>query len=702
MPIRQDQPLYLRTKLALTIALLSSSAFTFSEEIPVASAGADVEEVYVIGVRENRVSKGATGLTMSIYETPQSVTIMDKDLIDAFALNDVNSALKLMTGINVNETETDRTYYNSRGFDIKSMQVDGIGLPFNWNIVGSLDTAIYEKVEVIRGANGLLTGTGNPSGTINYIRKRPTNEFQASAELSLGQWNMQRAEVDVAGPLNESGTWAGRFVAAIQDAESYLDSYNTGRDTFYGVIDGQLGDNAILTLGYTDQASEANAPLWGALPLLYANGEATDYPTSTSTSMDWAHYNTYSKTGFIEYTHKLPAGWEFKAVLTHNNYEEPSELFYVYGAPDKQTGKGLFGWPGKYFNDSQRTLLDATLSGSFELGGKSHDLLIGVNTSKANSGYLKYDAPTDDPAWGELPALPGWTGTEIARPNFGPAQVAGDWRDDVRRLYAISHLHATDKLDFVVGLNAIDLKTEGFNFGDDMHKDEQKVSPYAGVNYQIASNTKLYASYSDIYEPQIEVDKNLKALGAAIGKSYEFGLKTELFDQRLLATGSVFKAEQENYADFAGFDSVAGVNYYKPIDVVSQGFELEASGRITDKWHLLAGFTQVELENEDGSAARTFVPGKTFNLSTRYTFTQIPALEIGSSIRWQDNIYLGDIKQRAYSVVSGYINYAINSHAKLALNINNLSDEKYLASLYWDQSFYGAPRSLSASLKLSF
>lgn len=700
MPIYQNRPTDISTKLALIISLISSGGFASAANV--SKAVAEVEEVYVIGIRENRISKGATGLAMSTYETPQSVTIMDKELIDAFALNDVNTALKLITGINVNETETDRTYYNSRGFDIKSMQVDGIGLPFNWNIVGALDTSIYEKVEVIRGANGLLTGTGNPSGTINYIRKRPTNELQASAELSLGEWNMQRAEADVSGPLNESGTWAGRFVAASQDAESYLDSYSTKRNTFYGVIDGQLGDNTMLTLGYTDQTSKANSPLWGALPLLYTNGEATNYPTSTSTSMDWAHYNTYSKTGFIEYTHKLFADWELKAVLTHNDYEEPSELFYVYGTPDKQTGEGLFGWPGKYFNDSQRTLLDTTLSGSFELGGKSHDLLIGVNVSKADSGYLEYDAPTDDPAWGALPALPGWTGAEITRPNFGPAQVAGDWRDDVRRFYAISHLDATDKLDFVVGLNAIDVKTKGFNFGDNMHKDEQKISPYAGVNYQIARNAKLYASYSDIYEPQIEVDQNLDQLGAAIGKSYELGLKTELFDQRLLATGSVFKAAQENYADYAGFDSVAGVNYYQGIDVVSQGFELEASGCITDNWHLLAGFTRVDLVNEDGSPARTFVPNKTFNLSTRYTFTQIPALEIGSSIRWQDKIYLGDIHQRAYSVMSAYINYAVNRHTKLALNINNLSDKKYLSSLYWDQSFYGAPRNVSASLKLSF
>lgn len=683
--------------LTLAVSLVAPWSFAADQ-----SAGADssVEEVYIMGVRENRISKGATGLAMSLYETPQSVTIMDQGFLEGFALDDVNQALKYITGVNVDETETDRTYYNSRGFDIKSMQVDGIGMPFNWNVVGALDTAIYEKIEVIRGANGLLTGTGNPSGTINYIRKRPTNKFKASGELTLGAWDRQRAEVDVSGPLTESGTWAGRVVIAAQDTESYLDLYSAHRQIYYGVIDGQLGDNSTITFGYTDQTNKAQSPLWGALPLLYADGTQTNYPRSTSTSMPWAHYNTYSQTGFIEYTYKLPAGWEFKTVLTSSDYEEPSELFYVYGSPDKTTGLGLMGWPGKYFNESQRTLLDTTLSGSFELDGRSHDLLIGFSGSRADSGYLKYDAPGNDPAWGTLPAFPGWDGSEIARPNFGPAQVAGDWEDDLRRLYVISHLHATDRLDFVLGFNSIDNSTTGFNFGDSMDKDEQQTSPYAGVNFQFASNAKIYASYSNIFEPQSDFNEQLKPLGAAQGKSYELGVKSQWFDQRLLASIAAFKADQDNYAEYAGFDAAAGVSYSKGISVVSEGFELEASGQVNDSWHLLAGFTKVDLDDGHGKEVRTFVPGQTFNLGTRYQLT--PALEIGGSWRWQDDIRQGDIKQKAYSVMAAYVNYTINQHVKLALNVNNLTDEKYLSSLYWSQSFYGAPRNASASVKVTF
>jgi outer membrane receptor for ferric coprogen and ferric-rhodotorulic acid len=345
-------------------------------------------------------------------------------------------------------------------------------------------------------------------------------------------------------------------------------------------------------------------------------------------------------------------------------------------------------------------LLDVTVSGSFELGGRSHDLLIGYSGSRADSGYLKYDAPGDDPAWKALPAFPGWDGSEIARPDFGPAQVAGDWEDDLNRIYIISHLHATDRLDFVLGANHIDNTTTGFNFGKSMDKDEQQTSPYAGVNYLLATNAKLYASYSDIYEPQADLDKDLQPLGAAQGKSYELGVKSQWFDEHLLATASVFKAEQSNYAEFGGHNDEFNVDYSKGIEVVSEGFELEVSGQIGNAWHLLAGFTKVDLDDGQGNKVRTFVPGKTFNLGARYTPTE--ALEVGASWRWQDDIYTGTIKQGAYGVGAAYVTYAVSKHVKFALNLNNITDEKYLASLYWSQSFYGAPRNASASVKVSF
>lgn len=146
-----------------------------------------VEKILIVGIRTDRVSKGATGLTMEINETPQSISLITSDLLKNHSINNINDALKLATGLTVEEWETNRTNYTSRGFDIKNTQIDGIGMPNGWGIVtGAMESYGYEEIEVIRGANGLLTGVGNSAGTINYVRKRPTNENQGEVGFSIG------------------------------------------------------------------------------------------------------------------------------------------------------------------------------------------------------------------------------------------------------------------------------------------------------------------------------------------------------------------------------------------------------------------------------------------------------------------------------------------------------------------------------------
>src|SRR5690606_23735201 len=109
-------------------------------------------------------------------------------------------------------------------------------------IVGDLDTAIYERVEVLRGSNGLITGLGNPSGTVNYVRKRPGNERAMDTTLMMGRWNTKRIVTDMSTPLTQSGRWAARFVGVYQDKESWLNLYGNERIVGSLVVDGQIGD----------------------------------------------------------------------------------------------------------------------------------------------------------------------------------------------------------------------------------------------------------------------------------------------------------------------------------------------------------------------------------------------------------------------------------------------------------------------------
>ena len=202
-----------RSALALSVASIiwGASAYAQTNQNPDASKG-EIETTYVYGEPEK--TKTATKLNLSVLETPQVVSVISRDQIDDFSLREINSLLTYVPGVTVEQVETGRTYYTARGFDIVNFQYDGLGVPFAYGLGhGHDDTAIYEQVEVVKGATGLITGLANPSATINYVRKRPTQEAQASITGSAGSWNQYRVDGDISGPI-VADTLSGRLVVA--------------------------------------------------------------------------------------------------------------------------------------------------------------------------------------------------------------------------------------------------------------------------------------------------------------------------------------------------------------------------------------------------------------------------------------------------------------------------------------------------------
>jgi outer membrane receptor for ferric coprogen and ferric-rhodotorulic acid len=688
-------------------ALLRGAAWA-QEVAPDAGEG-QPETVLIVAEREARTSKGATGLDLSLAETPQSVTVIDRETLDQFGADDVNDILRLTTGVNVESPETDRTYYNARGFDILSMQVDGIGMPIDELVAGALDSALYDKIEVVRGANGLLTGTGNPSGTVNYVRKRPTNVFGASAELTLGAWDRRRVEADVSGPIVESGRWAARAVGVVEDKDTWLDLYHHQRQLFYGVIDGQLGERTTVALGYSQQDSDSDGVLWGALPFLYSDGTQAEFDESATISMRWTYWNVHTDSAFAELGVRLNRDWQLKTVLTYDSFREHSELFWTFPSVlESGTGLGVYGWPGKYEQRATALLSDTALSGAFELWGQRHEATLGLGLARSRGRYYGYPDPnTDaDPYYYAMPAFPGWTGDEVPRPAFGSRYLGAETREHLHRLYGALRLGATDALKFVVGFNAIDAESKGFSFGTPADKSERALSPYLGAVWSVTNSVNAYASYSDIYQPQSVVTVDLQPLGSAQGKSYEAGLKGEWFDRKLLAVVAAFKAAQDNLQQFVGYTGTDFIAYYEGINVRSQGYEVELTGRPHDSFRIQAGYTHLSLEDPQGEATRTFIPRDTLKLLATWKVPALAGLELGASLRWQDAIHLdldaGRIRQGAYAIYGLQAGYRPNQHLVLNATLDNVTDEKHLGSLQWDQAFYGEPRNLNLSATWKF
>jgi outer membrane receptor for ferric coprogen and ferric-rhodotorulic acid len=685
--------------LGASLAAVSLCGAARADEAAADAAGAQVDGVVVTGARTR--TSAVTGLDMSLRETPQSVTILNQDRIRAFALTSVNELLDQVTGVNVERVETDRTYYNSRGFDITNFQVDGVGLPLIWGIqFGDLDTVLFDRVETVRGANSMMTGTGNPSATVNYVRKRPTSTFQGNLAAQYGSWDDYRLEADVGGPLSSSGAVRGRLIYANEDKASYLDHNHVNRNVYSGILAWDVAPRLTATAGYALQDNRSRGVLWGALPLAYSDGSRVTYPSSASTSADWTYWTVRDQTAFAELDYGLDNGWRIKGVATYKRFEEQAKLLYAYGAPDPATGLGVLGMSGIYPSRYENYILDLYASGPLELFGRTHELVVGGQASRSvGKEYENFSAATI-----VYPSVALWDRVQVAEPAYPGQYLAADQTDRLARAYAAAHLNLADNLKAVVGLNALKLTSKGYSYGVATPRDDAQVSPYAGVVWDITGSISAYASYTDIFNPQSEVDAGHATLAAAHGKAYEAGLKSDWFEHRLYLTAAIFRSEQSNLAEYAG-SFPDGKSYYTGVDTKVTGYELEASGALTDRWTLSAGWTQLKIEGPGGAAARTYAPRRTLKSTTTYSFPELRNLTLGAAVRWQDDVSVQDIvliEQKAYGLLDLAAGVDVTDRVRATLNLKNATDQKHLTSLKWNQSYYAAPRSVSLRLDYRF
>jgi outer membrane receptor for ferric coprogen and ferric-rhodotorulic acid len=698
------------TPLACAI-LLSLGLPATAAAVESADSATDLDRIVVSETRQGGYtpppSAAGTGLALTPRETPQSVSTITRAQLDDFGLDNLNDALESTTGIGVERVETSRTYYTARGFDITNFQFDGVGVPLPYGIQnGDIDTTAYERIEVLRGANGLMSGTGNPSATVNFVRKRPGEDFAGSVLATFSSWDRKRIDADISTPLG-SGAVRARAAAAYEDGDSYIDRYELEKSVAYGVVEADLGERTLLTIGVSHQDNNADSPLWGALPLYYTDGTQTGYDRSTSTSSDWSFWDTRETRAFAELAHDFGNGWNLTGTLTHQDKREDAEIFYVYGTPDRTTGEGLQPYPSTYDNKVRFLYGDVRASGQFDLFGRRHDLLMGASWSDGNvrerSGY---------PNFSELPALTDpFTGT-YPRPALDFGMDGSDFDFHRNTLYATVRWDLADTFKLITGANRAQVRNDGRGYGDIARSsDESKTTPFVGAIWDFAQNYSLYASYSGIFAQQVETDIDGAVLDPIEGRSAEVGIKSEWFGGRLNTSAAAFRVEQDNLAKAAGFDTTTFRTYYTGEDARSQGFEFEVAGEIGDTWSLAAGYTHLDVEDDNGNDSRTYVPRSLLRASAVARITAVPGLRVGGSLRWQDDIFreafLADgssirIRQDGYAVLGLMAGYRAGNGWEATLNLDNVTDEKVLASLYWEQGYYAAPRSVSLTVGYRF
>ncbi|MBQ4890799.1 TonB-dependent siderophore receptor [Shewanella sp. MMG014] len=666
----------------------------------------EVKGRYIEGYNAHSAS-GASRLDLAIIDIPQSVSVITSAQLQDFQLYDINSALDSATGINVERIETDRTYYTARGFDVTNFQIDGVGLPLtNGNNHADEDTAIYDRIEVIRGANGLMTGVGNPSATINFIRKRPTAQSNLNLRASYGSWDNKRIEADGTYVIND--TFAARAVAVKQTKDSYLDRYETDKTIMYAFLEANLGDNTSLSISHSYINNDAKGNNWGALPLFYTDGSPTNYDRSTNTSADWSNWQVVKNNTVAELSHYFNNDWHLRATYSHRTTDEGTELFYVYGTPDKETELGLTGYGSEYDLDDEHDLVDVYLNGDFELFGRDHQLVVGVNYAKVS--YIDtslYDYTTGN-GFPAMPDLNTWDGN-TPKPTFADGLSGSDVEATQKAAYFTGRFNLFEGFHLIAGGRFNDWQVDGEAYGNDQTVEDAEFIPYIGAVYNIIPELSAYASYTETFTSQTEKDINNNILKPVTGESSEIGLKSELFDGRLITTVAYFNVIQTNLAtldpDTAELPPTEQ-RYYGADGIESKGFELDVAGEVYPGLNVSLGYTDFDISTSDETnQVANYTPEKLFKLGTTYEIPFLEGLTIGANMRWQDDIFRYQeptktvvTTQDAYAIVDLMARYEFNENIELSVNAKNITDEKYLTSLYWAQGFYGAPTNYSATL----
>ncbi len=643
-------------------------------------------------------------------ELPQSASVIDHERLEQQNLFSLDEAMQQATGVTVQPFQLLTTAYYVRGFKVDSFELDGVPALLGNTASSPQDMAIYERVEILRGSNGLLHGTGNPAATVNLVRKRPQREFAASTTLSAGRWDRYRAEVDVGGPLSASGNVRGRAVAAYEDRDYFYDVADQGTRLLYGVTEFDLSPDTLLTVGAQYQHIDSITNMAG-VPMA-KDGSNLGLSRDTYLDVDWDRFkwDTYRAFGSLE--QQLGGGWKGKVSAEYQ--EADSRLRYAgsFGAIDPQTGDGgqLTGAAYK-FKSIQRSL-DANLNGPVRLFGLTHELLGGVT-------YAQGETRQDTARFLNLPNTPvnvyRWDPHGVPRPQIGQYTSPGTTTTTQKGLYALGRIKLAEPLTLVVGGRESwwDQDTPATRF-----KPGRQFTPYGGLIWDFARDWSWYVSYAEVYQPQADRQTwNSEPLSPVEGKTYETGIKGELADGRLNLSLAAFRIDLENNPQ-EDPDHPGPPNnpfYISGGKVRSQGFELEGTGYLTPYWSLSAGYTYTSTEylkdsqNDSGTRYSTFIPRHLLRLWSNYDLPwQDRRWSVGGGLQAQSDYsvdYRGvSMRQGGYALVNMRLGYKIDEHWTAAVNVNNLFDRTYYQSLSnpnWNNR-YGEPRSFNVSLRGAF
>ncbi|CAB5710849.1 TonB-dependent receptor Fiu [Delftia tsuruhatensis] len=714
-----------------------------------------LKEVQVRARREGgyKAEKASSAkFTRPLLDTPQTLSVIRREVLEEQEATTLQEALRNTPGVTLllgeggNSNGKDNVFM--RGFDTTgNIFIDGVR-----NLGSSVrDTFNIEQIEIVKGASGSEYGRAAPSGSINMSTKLPFAGDLSQARLSTGTADDNRATVDMNRQLD--ATTALRLNAMAQNrgvaGRDYVRNKGVGIAPSIafglGTSTRVLADMQVLRYDNRPDGGVPTIGLPGYYSALLAAAGITRFPAVDSSNF-YGSLGDFSKTDLDQATLRLEHDLSPGTTVRHITRAGRSSIDQLLTGTGAIVGDGsganavarpdLWTWTASRsrqlrWQDNRLLTHQTSVTTAFDTGALRHALNAGVElihekqTTKGRTGAGTvppadlYAPDVNDPVTGQAIRYTGQL-------NKGTTRTLAIYAFDSIDLNPQWQLTGGLRLDRYRSANdntSAPAAATGLQTLTSLRSSGTLLSTKLGFNFKPLEHGSLYAGVSTSQQPPggsnfalsaTEGNINNSSMDPSKATNLEVGTKWDILDRRLLLTGALFQTTVRN--DLGTIDPVTGVvTQYGRKQV--KGVELGAVGQITPAWAISAGLAHMSTKVQQGTATQT---GARLNWSPRLSFTSWTTyrfrngLTVGGGARYMDRLarqvsnatvpaITNMPEAQAYWVYDGFMAYDVNSQLRLQLNIYNLADRKYVASLNSNGGRYipGAARSarLIATLK---
>ena len=643
-----------------------------------------------------------TKIPAPMREIPQSISIITNQQVKDRNVDTLDQLARKTPGLRVLSNDDGRSSIYARGYEYDEYNVDGLPAQMQ-SINGTLPNLVaFDRVEIMRGPSGLFDSSGEMGGIVNLVRKRPTKEFKASANLGLGTRRQYRLGADISGSLNPDGALRGRLLAETSGKSPEPAKQNNHHETVYAAIDWDVAPRTTVGLGYLYQQRDITPD--NGLPA-YANAALLPLPQDVFVGANWNQFNMESHDVFADIKHYFDNGAYGKIGLRYSDREADSNYAFAGSALNARNMVAATGL-GTYIKQNAFAV-DASYSQPFRWGNMANEFVVG-----ADYNHFK---TTNEQGRARLA-----TNLDYRRfSTLGHADILGSARAGVRGytrtvseetldesgLYGKLVIRPVDRLSLIVGGRVGHYEIDAGEGKSTNSDDNTKFTGYTGIVWDVTDNSSLYASYSSLYRSQTAIGKDKKLLKPRQGSQVEAGYKGSYLNEKLNTRLSFYRLKDKNAAASIVGDSI---HYASLGERIMRGIELEVSGEMTHSWRVHAGYSYLDTDIKTASTTRDdgiflLMPRHSFNLWTTYDLTD--QLTLGGGVNAMSHIQSSaGVRGAGYATFDLMAAYRITPKLQFQLNVDNLFDRNYYTRVGSVNTFNipGAERSITANLRYDF